>query len=85
MNSNPMKSISDMKEKLEIMTTELFLYKERVNEIETSDKKLIVYISCISCIAFCYMVWIFLYMVLYPEIWDILNVIWEILNDIYIY
>ena len=38
-----MKSISDMKEKLEIMTTELFLYKKRVNEIETSDKKLIVY------------------------------------------
>ena len=33
MNSNPMKSEDDMREKLENMTTELSLYKERVNEI----------------------------------------------------
>jgi len=43
MNSNPMKSRNDMKEKLENMTTELSLYKERVNEVETSDKKVFVY------------------------------------------
>ena len=55
-NSNPMKSENDMKEKLENMTTELSLYKERVNKMETSDKKVIVYYLCISCIDFCYMI-----------------------------
>ena len=51
-----MKSENDMKEKLENMTTELSLYKERVNKMETSDKKVIVYYLCISCIDFCYMI-----------------------------
>ena len=32
-----------MKEKLEIMSTELSIYKERFNDIKTSDKKLIIY------------------------------------------
>ena len=43
MNSNPMKIESDMKNKLENMTTELSLYIERVNEMKTSDKKVTVY------------------------------------------
>ena len=55
-NSNPMKSENDMKEKLENMTTELSLYKERVSLMESSDKQVIVYSLCISCIEFCYMI-----------------------------
>ena len=55
-NSNPMKSEIDMKEKLENMTTELFIYKERVSLMESSDKQVIVYSLCISCIDVCYMI-----------------------------
>ena len=69
-----MKSENDMKEQLENMTTELCIYKERVSLMESNDKKVIVYSLCISCIDFCYMICIFLYMVLYSEIWEIWNV-----------
>ena len=74
MNFNQMKQENNVKEKLENITTELSLYKERDNEMESSDKQIIVYYLCISCIDFCYMICIFLYMMLYSEIWEIWNV-----------
>ena len=40
-HSNPTKSEDDMKEKLKSMTSELSLYKERVNEMQSSDKKVL--------------------------------------------
>ena len=52
MHSTPTKSEDDMKEKLKSMTSELSLYKERVNEMESSDKKVIVYSLSLSCIDF---------------------------------
>ena len=52
MHSTPTKSEDDMKEKLKSMTSELTLYKERVNEIVSSDKKVIVYSLSLSCIGF---------------------------------
>ena len=42
MNSDTLESESDMKEKNLMMSDEFFLYKEKVNEMETSDKKVIV-------------------------------------------
>jgi len=38
-HSNPTKSEDDMKEKMESMASELSHYKERVNEMQSSDKK----------------------------------------------
>ena len=46
-----MKSEDDMKEQLKNMTSELSLYKERVNEMESSDKKVIVYSLCVYLVS----------------------------------
>ena len=60
------------------MSTDLFLYKKRVNKMGTSDKKVIVYY-------FMYILYRFLlYGIIFRDIWEILNVIWDILIDIYI-
>ena len=75
-----MKSKNDMKEKLENMTTELSLYKEWVNEMETSDKKVIFLLFMYILYRFLLCdINIFIYGIIFGDM-RYLERIWEIWN-----
>ena len=60
-----------MKEKMESMASELSLYKERVNEMQSSDKKVLFILQVYLVSIFLYDMNIFIYGIIFRDMGDL--------------
>jgi len=68
---NPTKSEDDMKKEMESMASELSHYKERVNEMQSSDKKVLFILQVYLVSIFLYDMNIFIYGIIFRDMGDL--------------